>query len=128
MKSHKDKAIPPDSKGETENDVQLPILGCRSLKTFSTVGGIILSLQLFILACEYSNLLGIQSSHTLYSTGIFHHSVTFPYTSLLLPCRQFVPRQPQITIDFASIEGAVYDVKPSHDTSSTVQKNSSCQE
>ena len=41
--------------------------------------------------------------------------------------RQYVPRKQQITIDFASIEGAVYDVKPSHDTS-TVQKNSSCQE
>ena len=55
---------------------------------------------------------------------MFYHT---PLSFLLLPCRQYVPRQPQITIDFASIEGAVYDVKPSHDTS-TVQKNSSCQE
>ena len=53
-----------------------------------------------------------------------------PFSSLLLlliiPCRQYVPRQQQITIDFASIEGAVYDVKPSHDTS--IVENSSCQQ
>ena len=68
---------------------------------------------------------------TVQPTIINTHSALISQYFIILPssfllCRQFVPKQQQITIDFASIEGAAYDVKPSHDTS--IVENSSCQQ